>query len=75
MGSGDLLHAGTNEAIVTKFYGTKGTTVTFECTFGGKGHSYDFIADDEDIAEKVGDVIKSNLGKSLADIGLVEIEA
>ena len=74
MGRGDLLYVGTNEAIVTRFYGTKGSTVTFGCTFGGKEHSYDFIADNEDIAEKVGDVIKSNLGRSLAEIGMVEIE-
>jgi hypothetical protein len=73
-GRGEILRAGTNETIVTRLYGVTGSRVEFGCTFGGRLHDYDYYADTGETANKLADLIKGNLGKSLAEIGLLEIE-
>jgi hypothetical protein len=62
------------EATATELVPAMGTSVTFRGTFRGAPHSYHFVAPNEKIAEKVHEVIGGNLGKTVSQLGDLEIE-
>ncbi len=71
---GDILRAGPNEIVLTSFDKVRDVAVTFGGTFAGKERTFIFFAEDEAIANCVGEVIAKGIGRTLQDIGLAEID-
>lgn len=57
------------QAILKEVVRTHHNWVTFVCTFEGKDHSYDFQAPDKGDALRIEKILKSNIGKSIFEIG------
>jgi|SRR5579859_2103331 len=71
---GDNLRPSASEAVITRFQRSHDNKVVFTCTFGERKFSYDFVAENNEIAGQVAEVVKQSIGKSLEQIGDVEIE-
>jgi hypothetical protein len=48
--------------------------VTFVGEFEGNEHTYDFNATSEDLAERIREALRQNLGRSIFSLGELEIE-
>ena|ERR1700693_2106381 len=62
------------EAVVIEVFPAIGDMVTFHGEFGKNPHSYHYTASSETIASRIHAVIFANLGKTVADLGDLEIE-
>jgi hypothetical protein len=49
--------------------------VRFTCSFGDKDHTYEFQAPDQILAMQLTEIIKGNSGKTLFEVGDMEIPA
>jgi hypothetical protein len=47
--------------------------VRFTCSFGDEDHAYDFEAPDQTFALQLKEIIKGNSGKTLFEVGDMEI--
>jgi hypothetical protein len=65
----------TEQAIVKEVVKSHHNWVTFTCLFGGNDHTYDFEAPDLTSALQVKSVLESNIGKTLFEIGNMDIPA
>jgi hypothetical protein len=65
----------TQQAILTGAATEHRNWVTFTCSFGGKNHTYDFEAPDKAFALQLKEIVQENGGKSLSEIGNIEIPA
>jgi len=61
------------QAILKRIEGSNGSVVTFVCEFDGTEHIYDFETYSFETVEKLEKVLWSNLGKSITEIGLLDI--
>jgi hypothetical protein len=62
------------QAILKTTDGVNGSSVAFVCEFEGKEHSYDLDLKNEDLAWKIEKLLRANIGKSIMQIGFLEIE-
>jgi len=63
------------QAILKSSERTSGSFVTFVCEFEGKEHTYDLEVKNDELARKLEKVLRANVGKSIMQIGFLEIEA
>jgi hypothetical protein len=61
------------QAILKDVVRSHNNWVTFVCSFDRDDHKYDFEAPDKSDALQVEKILKSNIGKSLLEIGEIEI--
>jgi hypothetical protein len=62
------------EAVVVEIFPVRDAMVTFRGEFGKYPHSYHYKASSEKIASQIHAVILANLGKTVAELGDLEIE-
>ena len=62
------------EAVVTEVFPVLYKTVTFRGIFEGRPHSYLYVASDQRTAQKIYDLIAVNRGKTVSELGELEIE-
>ena len=62
------------QAILRRTEGVNESLITFVCEFEGKEHSYDLDVKNADLAWKVEKLLRANIGKSVLQIGFLEIE-
>jgi hypothetical protein len=60
------------QAILKEVVRTHHNWVTFVCSFEGNDHTYDFQAPDKGDALRIEKILKSNIGKSIFEIGVIE---
>jgi|SRR5215469_16788885 len=63
-----------SETVVTEVFPVLYKAVTFRGIFEGRPHSYLYVASDEKTAQKIHEAIAANQGKTLAQLGELEIE-
>jgi hypothetical protein len=69
-----LLQGANNEhAILKNVVRSHHNWVTFVCSFDRDDHKYDFEAPDKSDALQVEKILKGNIGKSLLEIGEIEV--
>jgi hypothetical protein len=61
------------QAILKEVVKSHHNWVTFVCSFEGNDHTYDFEAPDKEAAFQIEKTLKENIGKSLFEIGEIEI--
>jgi hypothetical protein len=49
--------------------------VRFTCSFGDEDHTYEFEAPDQTLALRLKEIIQGNCGKTLFEVGDMEIQA
>ena len=62
------------QAILKRTEGVNGSSVAFVCEFEGNGHSYDLDLKNEDLAWQIEKSLRGCIGKSIMQIGFLEIE-
>jgi hypothetical protein len=62
-----------NQATVKEIVGSHHNWVAFVCSFDGNDSTYDFEAPDKDDALRIEKILKNNIGKSLFEIGEMDI--
>ncbi len=50
-----------------------GQSIKLSCTLDGKRYEYDFAAPDRETAQSLSQMIRNNTGKSLHDVGSLEL--
>lgn len=74
LGEGEVPASVSTQAVIIEYSDTESCKVSFACALGNEKHPYRIDAGDEEIADKVAEVIKNGIGKSLDEIANVEIE-
>jgi hypothetical protein len=63
------------EAMVNELFPVNKSMVTFRSEFEGHSHSFHYKASGKTIALEIHSVLEKNLGKTVAELGDLEIEA
>jgi hypothetical protein len=63
----------TEQGILKEVVRSHHNWVTFVCSFDGRDHTCDFEAPDHEYALQIEQILKNNIGKSLFEIGEIEI--
>jgi hypothetical protein len=62
------------EATVNEVFPVRDKAVTFRGTFEGNPSSYHYVAPSEQTAERIHRAIAANLGKTVSELGDLEVE-
>ena len=63
------------QAMLKEVMPWRGSQVTFKCEFEGKPHSYDLKVTDASLAASIEKELRENIGRSVMDIGELEVPA
>jgi hypothetical protein len=63
-----------HEAVVNEMFPLRENALTFRCIFNGDSYSYHYFAESEKIARQLHALVQKNIGKTVAELGDLEIE-